>query len=290
MTMYTIYTDTCANLPAGMIAQFGISVIPLHYTLNGKTYPSPDAGEEPMDGKKYYDAMRKGASVKTSMINTSAFVSAFQTSLSAGMDVLYIGISSGISGTHQAALAAASELREKFPDRKIAVIDTRAASLGEGLPVLFATRLREAGASFDEAVRQTEANSTSICQYFTVEDLMYLKKGGRISGAAAIVGNILQVKPILKGDEEGKIVLFRKERGRKRSMEALVSIYQELVADKSTAVGIAHGDSEEDAMYLKRRLFESGHSGEVLMECYEPVTGSHVGPGTIALFFYGVHR
>ena len=288
--MYTIYTDTCANLPAGIIAQYGIQVIPLHYTLNGKTYPSPDDGDESMDGKKYYDAMRKGGSVKTSMINASAFGSAFQRSLSAGMDVLYIGISSGISGTHQAALAAADELLKQYPDRKIAVIDTRAASLGEGLAVLYAARLKEAGASFEEAAGQAEKNSASVCQYFTVEDLMYLKKGGRISGAAAIVGNILQVKPILKGDEEGKIVLFRKERGRKRSIEALVSMYQELVFDAGAAVGIAHADSEEDAAYLKRRIKEAGHIGETLIECYEPVTGSHVGPGTIALFFYGVHR
>ncbi len=288
--MYAIYTDTSANLPDMIVQKYGLQVIPLHYTVNGITYPTSDDGANAFDGKLYYDFMRKGASVKTSMINTSAFSTAFARSLSNGTDVVYVGMSSGISGSHHAAEVAAAELREQYPDRKIAIIDTRAASLGEGLPVLFAARLKDAGESIDEVVLKTEKNSASICQYFTVEDLMYLKKGGRISGAAAIVGNILQVKPILKGDEEGKIVLCQKERGRKRAMEALVSKYRELASDLGAPIGIAHADCGEDAGYLAKRIHESGHSGEILMECYEPVTGSHVGPGTIALFFYGVHR
>lgn len=288
--MYDIYTDTSANLPAGLIEKYGLHVIPLHYTVNGTTFPTSDDEVNTFDGKLYYDAMRKGASVKTSMINTSAFSTAFEKSLFNGIDVLYIGMSSGISGSHHAAEAAAAELREEYPARKIAVIDTRAASLGEGLPVLLAARMKEAGASFEETARKVEQNSTSVCQYFTVEDLMYLKKGGRISGAAAIIGNILQLKPVLKGDDEGKIVLCQKERGRKRALDALVSKYQELVTDKNAPVGIAHADSMEDAMQLAQRIKESGHRGELMMECYEPVTGSHVGPGTIALFFYGTHR
>lgn len=288
--MYAIYTDTSANLPDILVQKYGLQVIPLHYTVNGITYPTSDGGPNAFDGKLYYDFMRKGASVKTSMINTSAFSTAFKKSLSNGTDVVYVGMSSGISGSNHAAEVAAAELREQYPDRKIAVIDTRAASLGEGLPVLFAARLKNAGASFDEVVSKTEKNSASICQYFTVEDLMYLKRGGRISGAAAIVGNILQVKPILKGDEEGKIVLCQKERGRKRAMETLVSKYRELALDTGAPIGIAHADCGEDAGYLAKRILESGHTGEILMECYEPVTGSHVGPGTIALFFYGVHR
>ncbi len=288
--MYTIYTDTSANLSLHMIRQYDLHVIPLHYTIDGITYPPMEGGGEGMTGKQYYDAMRQGAAVHTSMINASTFGDAFKISLSAGVDIIYVGMSGGISGTHHAAMQAAGEMREKYPERKIAVIDTRAASLGEGLAVLFAARLKAAGASFEDVVDETQKNSASVCQYFTVEDLTYLKKGGRISGAAALVGNILQIKPILKGDEEGRIVFCHKERGRKRSMEALVSRFKELVADLNAPVGIAHGDSEEDAGYLAQRIRESGHTGEMLMECYEPVTGSHVGPGTIALFFYGVHR
>jgi DegV family protein with EDD domain len=240
--MYDIYTDTSANLPDMIVQKYGLQVIPLHYTVNGITYPTSDDEANAFDGKHYYSLMRKGASVKTSMINTSAFCTAFAKSLSNGTDVIYVGMSGGISGSHHAAKAAAAELREQYPGRKIAVIDTRAASLGEGLPVLFAARLKETGESFDEVVLKTEKNSASICQYFTVEDLMYLKRGGRISGTAAIVGNILQVKPILKGDEEGKIVLCHKERGRKRAMEILVSKYRELADDLGSPVGIAHAD------------------------------------------------
>ncbi len=288
--MFVIFTDTCANLPDKLIDQYDLQVIPLSYTVNGKTYPDPEGDDESFDGGAFYDAMRKGAAVTTSMINTQAFTAAFSRYLSKGTDVIYIGISSGISGTHHAAATVAAELAQQYPERKIAVIDTRAASLGEGLPVLFAARLKEDGASFQEVVSQTENNSETICQYFTVEDLMYLKKGGRISGAAALVGNILQIKPILKGNEEGRIVLYHKERGRKRALEALVNEYRQLASDHAAPIGIAHADSEEGASHLAEKVREAGHTGEVLTVWYEPVTGSHVGPGTIALFFYGVHR
>ncbi len=288
--MYVIFTDTCANLPDELIERYGLQIIPLSYTVNGQTYPDPEGGDESFDGGAFYDAMRRGAAVTTSMVNTQAFTSAFSPYLSKGTDVIYIGISSGISGTHQAAVTAAAELAQQYPQRKIAVIDTRAASLGEGLPVVFAARLKEAGAPFEEVVSQTENNSEKICQYFTVEDLMYLKKGGRISGAAALVGNILQIKPILKGDEEGRIVLCHKERGRKRALEALVNAYRQLASNHAAPIGIAHADSGEGARLLADKVREAGHTGEILKVWYEPVTGSHVGPGTIALFFYGIHR
>lgn len=288
--MFAIYTDTSANLPERIIQQYGLHIVPLHYMVNGTVYPSPEHDAKPLEGRLFYAVMRQGASVQTSMTNTTDFCTAFEESLSEGTDVIYIGMSSGISGTHYAAVQAANEMRKKYPDRKVAIIDTRAASLGEGLPVLFAARMREAGASFEEVAAQTEKNSQAICQYFTVEDLMYLKRGGRISGAAAFVGNILQVKPILKGDEEGRIILSHKERGRKRALEALAAKYRELVSDTGAAVGIAHADSVENAEYLAQRIREAGHREEILIEFYEPVTGSHVGPGTIALFFYGKHR
>jgi DegV family protein with EDD domain len=288
--MYRIYTDTSANLTPELYRQYGLIIVPFHYTVDGSEHPS--AAEDPLvfEGEAFYDAMRKGAEVQTSMVNVGAFCDAFEESLSAGTDVIYIGMSSGISGAYQSSVIAAEELRERYPERKIAVIDTHAASLGEGLPLLFAAKLRDAGASFEEVVSRTLENSASICQYFTVEDLMYLKKGGRISGAAAVVGNILHIKPILRGDEAGRIVLHRRERGRKKALEALAHKYRELVSDMSAPAGIAHADSPEDAESLARSLREIGHTGEMLIVCYEPVTGSHVGPGTVALFFYGVHR
>ncbi|HBD87059.1 MAG TPA: fatty acid-binding protein DegV [Clostridiales bacterium] len=287
--MYRIYTDSSANLPEDLIRKYDLGVIPFHYTIDGVEHPAYGDGGG-FDGRTFYDAMRNGADVYTSMINTDAFCSAFEKSLSAGVDVLYIGMSSGISGAYHASLIAERELREKYPERKMAMIDTRAASLGEGLPVLHAARLKKAGASFEEAADGARGNSALICQYFTVEDLIYLKKGGRISGAAAFVGNILQIKPILKGDENGKIVLHRKERGRKRALETLAEKYRALVSDHNLPAGIAHADNEADAESLAGRLRELGLKGEILTVCYEPVTGSHVGPGTIALFFYGIHR
>lgn len=284
--MYDIYTDTSANLLSEDIGKHDIKVIPLHYTVDGVESPS-SAG---FDGKAFYEAMRKGAVAKTSMINSAAFCEAFEQSLAAGKDVLYLGMSSGISGTYRASAAAAAELRQKYPDRKIAVIDTLAASLGEGLSVLYAAELKSTGMPFEDAVAGTKENSKSICQYFTVEDLMYLKRGGRITGAAAIVGNLLHIKPILTADGEGRIIQHSKVRGRQKALDMLFGQYQKFVCGQDRPVGIAHADSYEDAERLANRIRESGHRGRIMINCYEPVTGSHVGPGTVALFFYGARR
>lgn len=284
--MFKIYTDTSANLLMDDILKYDLELIPLHYTVGGKESPSSAI----FDGKAFYDAMRKGAVVQTSMVNTSAFCETFEKSLSTGIDVIYIGISSGISGTYQASVAAANDLRIKYPERKIAVIDTRAASLGEGLCVLYAAGLKDSGMPFEEVVARTEEKSRTICQYFTVDDLMYLKRGGRISAAAALVGNILSIKPILKGDKDGKIVVHHKVRGRKKALDALAAMYRELATDNSLPIGIAHADCQSEAEELAAALNEAGQTGEIIMNWYEPVTGGHVGPGTVALFFYGSHR
>lgn len=288
--MIQIITDTSANLPEEMLRELSISVVPFHYTVDGVEYPSAQSNNKLFEGAPFYDALRKGAVAHTSMVNTHAFCEAFEPLLSEGTDIIYIGMSSGISGAYQASVSAADDMRKRFPERKIAVIDTRAASLGEGLPVLHAARMNRDGFEFDEIVSSTQHNSAFICQYFTVEDLVYLKRGGRISSAAAFVGNVLQIKPILMGDHDGKIVIHHKERGRRKALVALVQRYEELVADKKAPVGIAHADSEEDANYIAQRIRESGHTGELIVTCYEPVTGAHVGPGTIAIFFYGIHR
>jgi len=288
--MFKIYTDTSANLPSDIIRRYDLEEIPLYYTINGKEFPLSEENATEFDGKSFYDAIRNGAEIKTQMINISSFCDAFEKSLSQGIDVIYIGMSSGISGTYDASVKAAEEMQKKYPQRKIATIDTRAASLGEGLVVLYAAKLKEAETPFEKIVTLAEENSTLICQYFTVENLVFLKRGGRISGAIALLGNILQIKPILMGNEKGMIVLHHNEHGRKRALEALVSKYQELVSDISAPVGIAHGDCIEDAEYLTKRLKESGQQGEIIINCYEPVTGSHVGPGALALFFYGIHR
>ena len=234
--------------------------------------------------------MRAGAEVKTSMINVSDFMAAFEQWIAKGDAVIYVGMSGGISGTAHSAKLAAEELLEKYPAAKIAAIDTYAASLGEGFLVIETAKMIERGDPFLKIVKKIELLRKNMCQFFTVDDLAYLRKGGRISGAAAVVGTVLNIKPILRGDENGKIVLCGKIRGFNKSMEALANKYDELVFDKTADVGIAHADNPEGAQRLENILRTKGFSGELLKVVYEPVTGSHVGPGTIALFFMGEHK
>jgi len=288
--MFKIFTDTGADLPDELVRRYDLGVLPLSYTVDGVEYPSQDSPDAALEGKPLYDALRNGAVSRTSMVNGTTFRDAFEGSLSRGTDVLYIGMSSGVSGTYQASVLAAQELAEQYPQRKIITLDTRAASLGEGLPVLYAAQLKDAGSPLEETATKTREDYAHICQYFTVEDLMYLKKGGRISGAAALVGTILQIKPILMGTEEGEIDLYRKERGWKRTLEALAVIYEELAADKDRPMGIAHADNPEAAELLADKLRERGQLGEIHTVLFDPVTGSHVGPGAVALFYYGTHR
>ena len=284
--MTQLFTDTSANLPVEIIDEYGIEVVPFSYTIDGVEY----IPEREFDGKAFYAAMRAGSAVKTSMVNTGTFIERFKTALDAGKDVLYIGMSGGISGTANAALMAKQELDEEYPDRKIVVIDTLAASLGEGLFVIKAAEQLKDGTALDKIEEDIRAQVPSMCQSFTVDDLKYLKKTGRVSGAAAIIGNVLSIHPILIGDYEGKIVVKSKVRGMKRTLDALAERYAELVLNKAETIGIAHADNEEGKAYLVQRLRDKGLTGKCLSVCYEPVTGSHVGPGTVALFFFGTDR
>lgn len=286
--MIKLFTDTSANLPVSIIREYGIEVVPFSYTVNGKEVPY--SAETDFNGKAFYEAMRAGAEVKTSMINVSDFMAAFEQWIAKGDAVIYVGMSGGISGTANSAKLAAEELLEKYPAAKIAAIDTYAASLGEGFLVIETAKMIERGDPFLKIVKKIELLRKNMCQFFTVDDLAYLRKGGRISGAAAVVGTVLNIKPILRGDENGKIVLCGKIRGFNKSMEALANKYDELVFDKTADVGIAHADNPEGAQRLEDILRAKGFSGELLKVVYEPVTGSHVGPGTIALFFMGEHK
>ena len=286
--MIKLFTDTSANLPVSIIREYGIEVVPFSYTINGKEVPY--SAETDFNGKAFYEAMRAGAEVKTSMINVSDFMAAFEQWIAKGDAVIYVGMSGGISGTAHSAKLAAEELLEKYPAAKIAAIDTYAASLGEGFLVIETAKMIERGDPFLKIVKKIELLRKNMCQFFTVDDLAYLRKGGRISGAAAVVGTVLNIKPILRGDENGKIVLCGKIRGFNKSMEALANKYDELVFDKTADVGIAHADNPEGAQRLEDILRAKGFSGELLKVVYEPVTGSHVGPGTIALFFMGEHK
>ena len=286
--MTKLYTDTSANLPLALLREYDIAVIPFSYTVNGV---AEDYNEETdFDGKAFYDTMRRGAEVKTSMVNPATAAAFFERALAQGDDVLYVGMSGGISGTAHAAALAAEELREKYPHAKIMTIDTYAASLGEGLQVLEAAELLRAGRSFEEVGDRILARRPHMCQFFTVDDLNYLKRGGRISGAAALVGSVLGIKPILRGDETGHIVSCGKVRGNKKAYAELADYCDKRALDKTARIGIAHADNREGTDYLLGLLRERDFTGECLEVYYEPVTGAHVGPGTVALFFYGTEK
>ena len=280
--MVHIITDNAANLPQALREQYGIEELCLTYTVDG--VPADTSVE--FDGRGFYDALRHGASVQTSMVTPDAAQKGMEPYLINGEDVLYVGLSSGVSGTCWGVGLVARELAEKYPERKIRVLDTRGASLGEGLIVLAAAKLAAEGRVIEEIVVRCEELRGKMRQHFMVDDLKFLRKGGRISGSAALAGTLLQIKPILQGDEEGKIVQLAKVRGKKAGMEELVALYDQMVEDRSAPVGISHASSPADALHIATRLRQVGCTGEILTVCHEPVTGAHVGPGMLAVYFY----
>ena len=280
--MVRIMTDNAANLPPELREQYNIREICLTYTVDGRLVD----GSAPFDGHDFYEALRRGAEVKTSMISPAAAREAIEPALAAGDDVLFLGISGGVSGTCWGVGLVAQELAAEYPGRRVQVLDTRGASLGEGLVVLEVAQLAQQGADMDAIVARAETLCGKMRQHFMVDDLKFLRRGGRLSGAAALAGTLLQIKPILQGDENGKIVVRTTERGRKKAMDTLIALYNELVEDKSAPVGISHAAAPAEALHLTTRLRQSGCTGPILSVCHEPVTGAHVGPGMLAVYFY----
>ena len=280
--MVRIMTDNAANLPSELREQYNIRELCLTYTVDGRLID----GSAPFDGHDFYEAMRRGAEVKTSMISPAAARDAIEPALAAGDDVLFLGISGGVSGTCWGVGLIAQELTAEYPGRRVQVLDTRGASLGEGLVVLEAAQMAQQGADMDTIIARAETLCGKMRQHFMVDDLKFLRKGGRLSGAAALAGTLLQIKPILQGDENGKIVVRTKERGRKKAMDTLVALYNELVEDKSAPVGLSHAAAPAEALHLTTLLRQSGCTGPILTVCHEPVTGAHVGPGMLAMYFY----
>jgi len=284
---YTIFTDSSANLTKETLTALDILVVSLTYTVDGEEHLCYDPKVE-FDGNAFYTALKNPAyHVRTSMINSDTFRRAFEEQLRRGEDVLYLAMSSGISGTCQAAANAAEELKELYPERRIEVVDTLAASLGEGLMVCRASLMRHDGKSMDEVIAWVKEARTAVCQHFLVDDLMYLNRGGRMSGATALVGTMLQIRPLMKS-QEGKIVLNVKVPGRKKALRTLAEIFDRTVVDpQSQTIGIAHGGCESDALALRDMIAEKHQIEDFMIVCYEPGTGAHVGPGTVALFYYG---
>ena len=283
---FAVLTDTSGNLPRRLTEERGIGVIPFVYTVRGADRVCTDI--EAFDGATFYREMKAGQSVTTTQIGPRHYADFFEPCLKAGRDVVYISMSSGISGSCQSANIAAQLLRESYPERRVAVIDTKGAALGEGLVALRAAACRDEGLSLDETVAVLERLSRRMCNVFTVDDLMFLRRGGRLSNLSAIVGTVLNIKPLLKGDVDGKIVAFAKLRGRKRSIEALAEKYEALaVAPETQTVGVVNAACREDAELLISLLRRKVPPKEIISVDYEPVTGCHVGPGALALFFEG---
>ncbi len=283
---FEIMTDTSANLPTPMTKEKNIKVIPLSYVVDGAAHVCLDT--EDFDYKGYYDTMKLGNLVTTSQINPQKYMDEMEPILRDGKDILFVGMSAGISGSFASATIAQEQLQEEYPDRKIRLVDSMGASLGEGLLVLKAVECRERDMSLDDTADELLRRRMNIYQLFTVDDLMYLRRGGRLSNAAALVGVLLHIKPLLKGNEHGKIVSFAKIRGRKAVIEQLAKHYDELVVSPETqVVGISHCNCREDAERLAELIKRNRPPMEIRIVEHEPVTGSYLGPGGLAIYFAG---
>ena len=287
---YEIVTDSSADLTDELIEQYGIHIVSLSFRVGGEEFPCYVQGEK-TDYKQFYDRMRKGEMVDTSLIDMSTCRDIFEGILKRGNDVLYIGFSSALSGSYNAGTMVAESLRDAYPERKIVTIDSLSASMGEGLLVYHVAEQRRAGKSIDEVSDWLIANRLHLCHWFTVDDLFHLKRGGRISAATALVGTVLGVKPVLHVDDEGRLVAVGKVRGRRKSLEALVDEMEKTCTHPTEqVVFISHGDCLEDAQYVERFVRERLKVKDVRINYVDPVIGAHSGPGTIALFFLGTAR
>ena len=287
MAEYKIITDSGCDLPQEMLCRLDVQTVPLIVNFKGEDREDTvDVGI-----KEMYAGLRDGEAATTSAVNPDRWMEKMEGVLAQGMDVLTVTFSSGLSTTYQSAVIAGNELKEKYPDRKILVVDSLAASLGQGLLIWYACKMKDTGLSIEELAKWIEDNRQNLCHWFTVDDLMYLKRGGRVSAATALVGTMLQIKPVLHVDSEGHLINVVKSRGRKASIQALAQKAIELGEgyDNSTMF-ICHGDCIEDAEYLAGILKEKCGVKEVFIGYTGAVIGSHSGPGTLALFFMGKHR
>ena len=287
MSQYQIITDSGCDLPKDKLEQLGVTLVPLTVNFRGESLEdSVDAGI-----KTLYDGLRAGETASTSAINPTRWAAAMEPVLQEGKDVLVITFSSGLSTTYQSAVIAANELQENYPQRQIKVVDSLCASLGQGLLVWYACRKQSQGLSLSDLAVWLEENRMRLCHWFTVDDLMYLKRGGRVSATTALLGTMLNIKPVLHMDNEGHLINMSKTRGRKAAIDALAAKAVQLgLPGQNELMYICHGDCREDAEYLAKRLKETTEVKEVFIGYTGAVIGSHSGPGTLAVFFLGSER
>ena len=290
MSEYVLITDSSADLSQEMVQELGVTVLPLSFTIQGKTYQNyPDNRE--MDLPLFYDMLRAGELATTSAVNVAEYTQAVEPILQEGKDVLILAFSSGLSSTYQASVLAAGELREKYPDRKIYTVDTLCASLGQGLLVYLAAQEQRKGKSIEEVRDWAEETKLHLCHQFTVDDLHFLKRGGRISATTAVVGSMLQIKPVLHVDNDGHLINIGKARGRQASLKALVDKMEKTVTEEGRkTVFISHGDCRKDAVTVADMVRERFGTQDIRINFVGPVIGAHSGPGTLALFYLGTER
>lgn len=288
MENFKIITDSSCDLTPALIEELDLHVVPLSVLINDKVYVNyPD--ERDIKFADYYDMLRQEFMGKTSAANVYDFTNAMEPYLKDGQDVLYLGFSSALSGTYNAGAIAAEELKEKYPERKILTVDTLCASMGQGLMVYLAAKKKEEGASIEEVADYVEKTKYNLCHWFTVDDLNHLKRGGRVSAVAATFGTILNIKPVMHVDNEGRLTPVEKVRGRKASINGLLKEMKKSIIDKSIAF-ISHGDCLEEAEGLAAKIREELGIEDIRINYVGPVIGTHSGPGTMALFFLGSER
>ena len=287
MNNYVLLTDSCCDLTKEQLAALDVQYMPLELIMDEG---EPIFGDQ-LDIKEFYARLRQKGSVTTSAASFERFMEFFEGFLREGKDVLYLGFSSGLSGTYNAAFVASQELAEKYPERKVLTVDTLCASLGQGLFVHLAAKERLAGKSIDEVYQWAKDNRHHLCHWFTVDDLFFLKRGGRVNAATAVMGTMLSIKPILHVDFKGKLVNVSKARGRKASLDTLVENMKKTIVNPETQITyICHGDCIEDAEYVADRMKNELGIPEVIIGYTGPVIAAHSGPGTLALFFVGKER
>ena len=287
MSKYQIVTDSSCDLPQDVIRELNLNVIDLEFIFDGEE----SCANGKVDVKEFYAKMRSGAMVKTSAANMDMFLQCFEEIAQKGEDILYIGFSSGLSSTCHTGTLATEEIVEKYPNIRAVAVDTLAASLGQGLLVYYAAKMQQAGKSMDEVIAFLEDKKLNLCHLFTVDDLFFLKRGGRVNAATAVVGSLLAIKPILHVDNEGHLTSIGKVRGRRQSIEDLFHRMEKNVVDPTgQAVFISHGDCPEEAQELADMIKEKWNVQQILVSEIGPVIGAHSGPGTIALFYLGNER
>jgi len=287
---FVLMTDSSCDLPAALAEKMELTVLPLYVDVDGQIYTNY-LDEREIAFSEIYAKLRTKCPAKTSAVNMNDFIGPMEDLLKADKDILYIGFSSGLSGTYNAGAMAAKELSERYPDRKLYTVDSLCASMGQGLLIYHAWQEKQKGRTIEEVRDYVEDNKLHLCHWFTIDDLMFLKRGGRISSATAIVGSMLSIKPVMHVDNEGHLIKVDTARGRKASLRALVDKMEQLAIDPgSQPIYISHGDCEDDAKYLAELIRERFGCKEFVISYVGPVIGAHTGPGVVALFYLGKER